>query len=185
MSGPDGTAPEDEDAVWRRLVAAFDSDVDGHEPPWPAAEDVASDDTDDTPVSPSDVPQPRIGRVLRFAEPARTEPDPQRTRDGADTPDPPDPGDIYYGAVELEGGGEDHYEAPPPPPLPELDALSKISWVGLLGGPLYLIIAFGLNWTVPGWASAFAVIAALAGFVSLIAHMKDHDPDDPDGGAVV
>ena len=57
--------------------------------------------------------------------------------------------------------------------------------MGLIGGPLYLILSFVLNWSVPGWSTAFAAAAGAGGFITLVARMKDRDDDDPHGGAVV
>ncbi len=74
-----------------------------------------------------------------------------------------------------------------PPPLPSLDPVAKGAWVGLFGGPAYLLIATMAGWAVPGWAAFLAVAAFVAGFATLVIRMGDRPPRDsgPDDGAVL
>jgi hypothetical protein len=55
------------------------------------------------------------------------------------------------------------------------------------GGPLVLVLATILNISLDGWVGLLAVFAFMAGFVTLVARMKDRPPNDtgPDDGAVV
>jgi hypothetical protein len=81
---------------------------------------------------------------------------------------------------------EDHFVPPEPPRGPRLDWISRAAWVGLLGGPLLLILAALLNFGT-GRITLLAVIAFIAGFLTLVIRMNDRLPpeDTPDDGAVV
>lgn len=82
---------------------------------------------------------------------------------------------------------EEHYVPPPPPPLPRTDAVTKVAWLGLLGGPVLLVVGLLVGLDLSGWLGILAVGGFVAGFVVLIARMKDRPPTDwgPDDGAVV
>jgi hypothetical protein len=82
---------------------------------------------------------------------------------------------------------DDHYVPPPPPPLPKIDPVTKVAWLALLGGPLYLVIATAVGWTVSGLAAFIAVAAFIGGFAALVFRMGNGGPRDsgPDDGAVV
>ncbi|HET6919118.1 MAG TPA: hypothetical protein VFI46_06590 [Jiangellaceae bacterium] len=80
---------------------------------------------------------------------------------------------------------EGHFIPPPPPPLPRGDHVSRLAWAGVLGVPVFLVVAVALGWHLPSWATTLAVIALFAGFATLVARMRGHDPHDPDDGAVV
>lgn len=82
---------------------------------------------------------------------------------------------------------EDHFEPPPPPPLPSVDPVTRLAWAGALGGPLLLVLAALAGLPLSGWVGFLAVVAFMAGFVTLVARMKDRPPTDsgPDDGAVV
>lgn len=82
---------------------------------------------------------------------------------------------------------DDHFEPPPPPPVPVPDTVNRFAWAGALGGPLFLVLATILNLDLAGWAGVVALTAFVAGFVTLVARMKDRPPPglDGDDGAVV
>lgn len=82
---------------------------------------------------------------------------------------------------------QERYVPPPPPPLPTADATTRAAWAGVVGGPLFLLLATVLQLDIEGWLAFLAVIAFVAGFVTLVARSKDRAPDDsdPDDGAVV
>jgi hypothetical protein len=80
---------------------------------------------------------------------------------------------------------EDHFVPPPPPPLPRGDWLSRLAWTGVLGVPVFLVVAVAFGWRLPSWVTTLAVIALIAGFATLVARLRGHDPKDPDDGAVV
>jgi hypothetical protein len=79
----------------------------------------------------------------------------------------------------------DHYVPPPPPPLPSLDNVSRAAWSGLIGGPLFLVLATLLGWGPGGFVGLLAVLAFVGGFVTLVTRMRDDPPNGPDDGAVV
>lgn len=80
---------------------------------------------------------------------------------------------------------DEHFVPPPPPPLPRGDRISRLAWAGVLGAPVFLVLAVALGWRLPSWVTVLAVGALVGGFVTLVARMRGHDPYDPDDGAVV
>ncbi|ADG88030.1 hypothetical protein TBS_02900 [Thermobispora bispora] len=88
---------------------------------------------------------------------------------------------------EDEDDDDDHFVPPPPPPLPKGDAISRLSWAALFGGPAYLLLAAMLGWPMDGWIVFAAVAAFIAGFVTLVVRLGDGPPPDSgwDNGAVV
>jgi hypothetical protein len=82
---------------------------------------------------------------------------------------------------------EEHYVPPPPPPLPNLSPVAKGAWLGLFGGPAYLVVATLAGWSISGLWLFVAIGAFIAGFTILILHLGDRDsgPDSGDDGAVV
>jgi len=168
---------EDVDRAFEELVAGF-GELPGT-PPWPAAEDV-------------DAASERTGLSWRLARrteptaPAGGDPDaePGDTVDFSDFPwaDPTPTEDEDEVAV-----AEERYEPPPPPPLPKLDPVRKAAWIGLVGGPVYLIGASLLGWELESWQATAALGAFAGGFAVLIARMRDEPPngDGWDDGAVV
>jgi hypothetical protein len=164
-----------EDAAWEQIVAAYDEPVRDPVPRWPAREDL---------VSPAGgQPPPATGSGERGDRVDGGYGDWGDLADGTDArvaaDGPADPKDVE--------DPDDHFVPPPPPPLPATDPLTKLGWVGLLGGPLALLLSalFGLG--LDGWLGLLAVMSFVGGFVMLVARMKDRPPDDadPDAGAVV
>jgi hypothetical protein len=81
---------------------------------------------------------------------------------------------------------EDRFVPPPPPPLPRGDRRSRASWAAVLGGPAVLFGAAIFGWQLDNLVLLIAVVAFLAGFVSLVASLKDRPDDDgSDDGAVL
>jgi hypothetical protein len=81
---------------------------------------------------------------------------------------------------------EDRFVPPPPPPLPRGDKRSRASWAAVLGGPAVLFGAAIFGWQLSNLVLLIAVVAFLAGFVSLVASLKDRPDDDgTDDGAVL
>ncbi len=80
----------------------------------------------------------------------------------------------------------DHYVPPEPPRGPRLDWVSRLAWLGLLGGPLLLILAALLDFGT-GRITTLAVTGFIGGFLTLVFRMKDRLPpgDGGDDGAVV
>ncbi len=80
----------------------------------------------------------------------------------------------------------DHFIPPEPPKGPKLDWISRLAWLGLVGGPVLLILAALLDFGT-GRITTIAVVGFIGGFLTLVLRMKDRLPPDdtPDGGAVV
>jgi hypothetical protein len=78
---------------------------------------------------------------------------------------------------------DEGFTPPPPPPIPRpRDRFDAFAWIGVIGGPLVIILAFVLG--LGGWLAAAGFAAFTAGFVTLIARASDHR-DHGDDGAVV
>ncbi|MFG3045756.1 hypothetical protein [Streptomyces sp. NPDC048202] len=195
-SGREGREPDeqgvpfDEDAVWRAIVAGY-----GAEPPDPpgarpfrSVEDLAlpehdpepDDDTDDAgeaedasdradDAAPKAAPVRPLGSSVTFAPGIGP-------RDH--TPAEPDDG---------EDDGEGHFEPPEPPPLPVADTTAKFAWLGVVGGPILLLLAVLLGWEMTWWLTTASIGGFLGGFVTLVTRMRPDDDgdDDPGRGAVV
>ncbi|GAA4923027.1 hypothetical protein ACFPM3_32385 [Streptomyces coeruleoprunus] len=89
---------------------------------------------------------------------------------------------------DLDESDEGHFVPPEPPPLPEADAAAKFAWLGVIGGPVLLLVAVLLQWDMTWWLTTVCVGGFLGGFATLFARMKhgdDEDDDDPGRGAVV
>jgi hypothetical protein len=82
---------------------------------------------------------------------------------------------------------QEHFVPPVPPPLPRLQPATKLAWIALFGGPLYLLISTAVGATISGLAAFLAVAAFVGGFVVLVLRMDNGRPPDsgPDDGAVV
>ncbi len=150
-----------EDAEWASLVEQFNApSAPGHDAPpvprWPASEDV--DDDSYEPLI--DVPAGLI--VGDTDEEPPKEPPPRRSDDP-----------------------HDHYIPPEPTRGPRLDWISRAAWLGLIGGPLLLILAAVLDFGT-GRITLLGVVGFMAGFLTLVIRMNDRLPpeDPPDDGAV-
>lgn len=117
----------------------------------------ASEDSDDETVS---QPEPAPKRLTR------------RATDEGDDP-------AYW--------PQDHYVPPPPPPLPTLTRTTRFGWLGLLGGPLLLLLNTFVDLGFGRWVDLVAIGAFFAGFITLVVNMPDRAPHDDswDDGAVV
>ncbi len=78
---------------------------------------------------------------------------------------------------------EDRFIPEPPPPLPRpRDRFDVAAWLGIIGGPLAMVLSFVLGWG--SWLAAVGFIAFTAGFIALVAR-SGSPRDDGDDGAVV
>ncbi len=102
-------------------------------------------------------------------------------RDGTAAPQPEEP----VRAPRVGADDEGHYVPPHPPPLPRPTGLVGAAWVGLLGGPLLLLVATVLGWRLPTLLTAAAVVGFVGGLVFLIARMDNRGPGGWDNGAQV
>ncbi len=203
MAEQEGRRPESDDDVWAQIIAGYDQTPDQRFTPWPVAEDLDTEpdghegDVDafnghGSPGALSDGGQPADGQRSDATNEVFDPPWSRGHQDrlaGAESADPEPEGDR---TDELEDGvdgpdDEDRFVPPTPPPLPELDLVSQLAWGGLIGGPLFLVIAAIAEWTLPSLLLGLAVVAFVAGFVTLVVRMKDKPPDDsdPSNGAVL
>jgi hypothetical protein len=87
---------------------------------------------------------------------------------------------------DFDEDDEGHFVPPEPPPLPTADTTAKFAWLGLIGGPVLLLLAVLLGWDMTWWLATAGVGGFLGGCVTLVARMKtDDEEDDPGRGAVV
>ncbi|BFO20797.1 hypothetical protein SHKM778_71850 [Streptomyces sp. KM77-8] len=88
---------------------------------------------------------------------------------------------------DLDETDEGHFVPPEPPPLPDTDITSRFAWLGVLGGPLLLLLAILLGWEMSWWLTTLCIGGFLGGFVTLVMRMRtdDEDDEDPGRGAVV
>jgi len=78
----------------------------------------------------------------------------------------------------------DRFVPPEPPPIPRPHHLAdRLGWAGVILGPLAVLVAFVLR--LEPWIAMAGGAAFVAGFVTLIARMKDRPRDGWDDGAVV
>jgi hypothetical protein len=190
------------------LVARFDvpapADAD---PPWPDREDLAGP-VHVTPAVPPGVPPTAPEAAPREPPTNPTGLPGLPVHGGPPTmPDQPPPGQPPPGqpvtgrAWPGLGGGSgprdvppvvdpasEHYLPPVPPPLPRLDPATKLAWLALFGGPLYLLVATATSTPISGLTAFLAVAAFVGGFIVLVLRMDNGRPPDSgsdDDGAVV
>ncbi|MFJ8359714.1 hypothetical protein [Streptomyces sp. NPDC093984] len=170
--------PFDEEAAWAAIVAGY-----GEEPPDPPGskpfkpiEDLAlpdwepnsvtfkDDETKDGPVKP-------LGSSVSFAPGVGP-------RDYA----PPEPSED-----DFDEDDEGHFVPPEPPPLPAADTTAKFAWLSVIGGPVLLLLAVVLGWSMTWWLATLGVGGFLGGFTTLVVRMRTDDDgdDEPGRGAVV
>ncbi|MER5541999.1 hypothetical protein ABT072_05900 [Streptomyces sp. NPDC002589] len=168
-------APLDEDAAWRAIVAGY-----GEEPPDPPGarpfkpvEDLALPEPEkDAESDAGKAPVRPLGSSVRFA---------------------PGVGPRDYTAPEpaeddFDEDDEGHFVPPEPPPLPTADTTAKFAWLGVVGGPILLLLAVLLGWEMTWWLTTLGIGGFLGGFATLVMRMRtddDEDGDDPGRGAVV
>ncbi|MFD6191354.1 hypothetical protein [Streptomyces sp. NPDC060275] len=169
-------APFDEDAAWASIVAGY-----GEEPPDPpgakpfkSVEDLAllePEVNDEKPSADRPSSDRPLGSSVAFAPGI-----------GPRDHTPAEPSDDDFDADD-----EGHFVPPEPPPLPETDPTSKFAWLGVVGGPVLLLLAVVLGWDMTWWLTTLSIGGFLGGFATLVVRMRtgDEDDDDPGRGAVV
>jgi hypothetical protein len=174
-----GLVTASDDLTWAQIVAGFDQPLRDDAHPWPVTEDL---DPGGTAVADPEVPgtapdrRTELRRWLARRDATGTENDEEGTDEGAAA---------ARGDVD-DTEDEERFVPEPPPPLPQLEPWQQLAWVGLLGGPILLLIAVLFSISLPTWASLLAVVGFVGGFITLVARMDNGDSeDDPDGGAVV
>ncbi|MFF3336729.1 hypothetical protein ACFYWX_45805 [Streptomyces sp. NPDC002888] len=174
--------PFDEEAAWAAIVAGY-----GEEPvdppgakPFKSVEDLALlevEPNDEAPKEPTESKDPKdkpakpLGSSVAFAPGVgpRDYTTPESTEDDFDEDD------------------EGHFVPPEPPPLPAADTTAKFAWLGVVGGPLLLLLAVLLRWDMTWWLATLGIGGFLGGFATLVVRMRtdDEDGDEPGRGAVV
>ena len=183
-------APFDEDAAWAAIVAGY-----GEEPPDPPGAKPFKSIED-------------LALLEAGTNDERTEAEaPRRPKDEpADPVEPAGPAKPLGGSVSFAPGvgprdyslaepseedlgesDEGHFVPPEPPPLPETDVTAKFAWLGVLGGPLLLLLAVLFGWEMTWWLTTLSIGGFLGGFATLVMRLRtdDEDDDDPGRGAVV
>lgn len=84
---------------------------------------------------------------------------------------------------------DDHYEPPPPTRHPPLEAVARLGWVGVVGGPVLLVLVVAFGPYLPSWVPLLGVVLLVAGFAVLVSRLhrgatEAHHEDDDDGAVV-
>ncbi|MFH8340987.1 hypothetical protein [Streptomyces sp. AM6-12] len=178
----------DEDAAWRAIVAGY-----GEEPPDPPGsrpfkpvedlallekdallekleQDAAADEGGGKQEEPRPA-RPPLGSSVSFAPGV-----------GPRDHHPPEPSED-----DFDEDDEGHFVPPEPPPLDTGDTTSRFAWLGVIGGPVLLLLAVLLGWDMTWWLTTAGIGGFLGGFATLVARMRtdEDDDDDPGRGAVV
>ena len=196
-AGGNATGGDGDEAVWLDLVARFGAPAPGPgngDSPWPDREDLAG------PVGVTPTMGPTGDAMPADAQPTEPPTNPTGLPGLPVMPIPGDPWPYPASTASPIGAGsgprdaplpedpaEDHFVPPVPPPLPRLEPATKLAWIALFGGPLYLLISTAVGSTISGLAAFLAVAAFVGGFVVLVLRMDNGRPPDSgsDDGAVV
>ncbi|MFD5128211.1 hypothetical protein [Streptomyces olindensis] len=185
--------PIDEEAAWAAIVAGY-----GEEPPDPpGAKPFKS--VEDLALLEAATNDDRVDTAGEAAKPA--EPDGPETKEPAEKPAKPLGGSVSFAPGvgprdystpeptedDFDEDDEGHFVPPEPPPLPSADPTAKFAWLGVLGGPVLLLLAVVLGWDMTWWLATLAIGGFLGGFATLVMRMRtdDEEDDDPGRGAVV
>jgi hypothetical protein len=174
---------DNEDLRWAQLVAGFDRPLETTVTPWPANEDVSAHEP------------PAVDERDLASRTFEDGPPPVASLPWGSSTDPGGSDDDAFlqsstARSDIDDDDDDdgsRFIPEPPPPLPQLPPYKMIAWVGLLGGPLLLVLSAIFSYQLPSWASGLAVVGFVGGFITLVATMGDDndDPWSPDNGAVV
>ncbi|KDN75142.1 membrane protein [Streptomyces olindensis] len=184
--------PIDEEAAWAAIVAGY-----GEEPPDPpGAKPFKS--VEDLALLEAATNDDRVDTAGEAAKPA--EPDGPEAKEPAEKPAKPLGGSVSFAPGvgprdystpeptedDFDEDDEGHFVPPEPPPLPSADPTAKFAWLGVLGGPVLLLLAVVLGWDMTWWLATLAIGGFLGGFATLVMRMRtDEEDDDPGRGAVV
>jgi hypothetical protein len=175
--------PFDEDAAWAAIVAGY-----GEEPkdppgvkPFKSVEDLALLETETNESDGGEPAEPKAAKEEKPAKPL-----------GGSVSFAPGVGPRDYTAPEpaeddFDEDDEGHFVPPEPPPLPSADPTAKFAWLGVLGGPVLLLLAVLLGWEMTWWLTTLSIGGFVGGFATLVMRMRtdDEEDDDPGRGAVV
>jgi hypothetical protein len=126
--------------------------------------------------------------ATHFPDPARLGPTTHgprhRLADGSLAPGEPG-GNAEGSGSPPSDDDEERFVPPEPPPITSTDLASRLAWLGVLGGPLLLLLA-ALTWSrLPTLVVLMALSAFVGGFITLVARLPRDRDDGPDDGAVV
>ncbi|WP_405474180.1 hypothetical protein [Streptomyces canus] len=188
--------PFDEEAAWAAIVAGY-----GEEPkdppgtkPFKSVEDLAllETETNDEPTTTETQPKKDGAKKDGAKKDAPKQDEKPAKPLGGSVAFAPGVGPRDYSAPEpseedFEEDDEGHFVPPEPPPLPSADTTSRFAWLGVLGGPVLLLVAVLLGWEMTWWLATAGIGGFLGGFVTLVTRMRadDEDDEDPGRGAVV
>lgn len=193
--------PFDEDAAWAAIVAGY-----GDEPPDPpgskpfkSIEDLALLESDTNGGASGGTDEDRRHEKGENGTKAKQADEPKEDREdkpakplGSSVSFAPGVGPRDYSAPEpseddFDADDEGHFVPPEPPPLPAADPTAKFAWLGVIGGPVLLLLAVLLGWDMTWWLATLGIGGFLGGFATLVMRMRtdDEDDDDPGRGAVV
>ncbi len=198
----------DEAAAWEAIVAGY-----GDEPPDPpgakpfkSIEDLALLESETNGTDAASDPAPKSSKAPKDTKGGTDTAESTDATDSAADDEPPaekalgssvafapgvaGPRDYTMPEPAEEDLGEDdegHFVPPEPPPLPAADATAKFAWLAVIGGPILLLLAVLLGWTMTWWLATIGIGGFLGGFATLVGRMRgdDEDEDDPGRGAVV
>lgn len=162
----------DDDQTWAELIDSFHAAPSDGDQPWPAAEELGPGELLEEGVRPDDFRDASV--TLGSLAERGAGPDPAA--------DVPVAGSIDDAAAEEAAN---HFVPPVPAPIPRGDRLQRLAWASVIAPPVALIIVAIMSWRPPDEIVFFAVVAFVAGFVTLVARMRGHHPNDPDDGAVI
>ncbi|MET8690448.1 hypothetical protein ABZV77_40190 [Streptomyces sp. NPDC004732] len=186
---PADGVPLDEDAAWRAIVAGY-----GEEPvdppgakPFKSIEDLALLETE------TNGPASGSGEPVADHKPGGDKPGPDRPLGSSVSFAPGIGGPRDYTTPEpsekdFDADDEGHFVPPEPPPLPDADVTAKFAWLGVLGGPLLILLAVLFGWQMTWWLTTLGIGGFLGGFATLVMRMNsgdDEEDEDPGRGAVV
>lgn len=189
-----------EDLTWAQLVAGFDQPLVTDVPPWPLAEGYPDPGTgrDDAPARPPRFRDPASEGKPPFADRRQKTSGLGRGTPGDElVPPTVDPASADHVGPHSGGFDDadflastsqsaqaddiDRFVPDPPPPLPRLAPHRQAAWLGVLGGPVLLLLAALFQIVPPDWVAFLSVLAFIGGFVTLVATMSSRD--DGDGGS--
>ncbi|MEU1267401.1 hypothetical protein [Streptomyces sp. NPDC005799] len=181
--------PFDEDAAWAAIVAGY-----GEEPkdppgtkPFKSVEDLALLEPETNDEKPADDKADRGENGDKEEKQSRP-----AGPLGSSISFAPGVGPRDYSAREpseddFDEDDEGHFVPPEPPPLPDADVTAKFAWLGVIGGPVLVLLAVLFGWDMTWWLTTLGIGGFLGGFATLVMRMRtdDDEPEDPGRGAVV
>lgn len=190
---PHGAAgsDSDDDAVWAELVAAYHSEPTDPVGRWPAAEDIEPA-RDTEPAADEDVTDEldvlddldSTGEVALLDDRDADEKDDEADEDEAG---PSQEAGATKRGQDPSGADDpdDHFIPPPAEPLRWPEPRAMLGWLGIVAGPVLLVIYLVSQWRPPVWLIIASVLGFGAGMVVLVSQPRSTPGDGEDGGAVV